>query len=155
MMEANTLHEIELWIIKEQSSFTSYAGKAFLADDKLQMKFWLGQHIALERLRKAVSQKHLELLVKEDKEEEAKTFAEHVKEQMSTLEEYDHELFADVISGLRYKGWTEEGGSPTFRLLHKNDAAIKIFRHAESPQVIKVCFSAEPEEKFESKVAER
>lgn len=44
----------------------------------------------------------------------------------------------------------KEGGSTTFMLLHQADAAIKIFRHAESPGVIKICFSAEPEEVKES-----
>ncbi len=79
-------------------------------------------------------------MVKED------TSAEYVKEQMLTLNAFDHDLFTDMVEGLKYKGWVEDGGSPTFRLLHNADAAIKIFRHADSPAVIKVCFSAEPEE---------
>ena len=144
-MDKNTLNEIEHRIIKEQSSFIHYAGKAFLSDDKENMDLFKGQYIALERLRKYVSRKHLELLVEEDEKEESKSYADHVKEQMSTLRLHDHGLFDDVVEGLKYKGWVEEGGSPTFRLLHKEDFVIKIFRHAEAPAVIKICFIAEPE----------
>lgn len=81
--------------------------------------------------------------MEEDKDQ---TYAGYVKEQMATLKEYDHKLFEDIVDGLKGKGWKVGGGSKTFRLLDKEDAAIKIFRHAESPQVIKVCFSAEPKE---------
>lgn len=75
------------------------------------------------------------------------TYAEHVKKQMlNVLKDCDHQLFIEVVEGLKRVGWIEEGGSTSFRLLHKDDAAIKVFRNEESPQVIKICFSAEPEE---------
>ena len=141
---ADTLHEIELQIVQKQISISSYAGKAFLADDKEMMDFFKGQYIALKKLRKYVLKKYIELLAAEDKEE-SKTYAEHVKEQMITLKHYDHELFEDIVCGLRAQCWQEEGGSKTFRLLHKDDVTIKIFRDAEVPVVIKICFSAELE----------
>jgi len=78
-----------------------------------------------------------------------KTYAEHVKERMAVLKECDHQLFTEIAEGLKSVGWKEEGGSPVFRLLHKQDAAIKVFRNEEAPQVIKICFSAEPEETVE------
>lgn len=91
---------------------------------------------------------------KDINKEESKTFAEHVKKQMATLKDHDHKLFQQLIDGLVTIGWNEDGGSPTFRLLSKDDACIKVFRSEEAPAVIKICFSAEPEDKVESKVVE-
>lgn len=76
-----------------------------------------------------------------NKEKEAKTYTE----QMETLSEYDHNLFEDIVQGFTLSGWKEEGGSPTFRLLNKNGASIKIFRNEDAPEVIKICWSAPPE----------
>lgn len=109
-------------------------------------------------LREYIEEKSKPLLLKEYKEEQQMeqafedkkdgkiTFAEHVKNQMVVLTKYDHELFKQIVDGLVSMGWHEDGGSPTYRLLSKDEAAIKIFRNEEAPKVIKICFSAEPEE---------
>jgi hypothetical protein len=41
-----------------------YAGIAFLDEDKEEMKFWKGQHIALDRTRKKVQEQRLMLSIK-------------------------------------------------------------------------------------------
>lgn len=146
-MDKDTLHEIELQIIQEQIDIAPYGGTAFFNDDKEEMKFWKGQYVALERLRKWVSKKSLELLIEETvARRESKTLAKHVQEQMAALKDYDHKLFDQIVEGLVTEGWKENGGSPTYRLLEKEDVAIKVFRNEEAPAVIKICFSAEPEE---------
>ncbi len=121
-----------------------YAGTAFLSDDEKQMEYFKGFHNALEKMRKHVEEKRLRLPVEEAKLEE-KTFSAHVKEQLETLKDYDHELFEEVIQGLVRFGWKEEGGSGVFRLLHRGGASIKIFRNEDAPEVIKMCWSAPPE----------
>lgn len=76
----------------------------------------------------------------------SKTYADYVKEQMATLKDYDRKLFEDIINGLKKEGWVEKGGSDNFRLLSKEDSTVKLFRNAEAPEVIHICFSAPPEE---------
>lgn len=144
---ADILHKIELHCFQMDIDIAPYAGNAFLDDEEGQMEFFKGFHRALVLMREYVEEKRKPLLLKEyDEEENQQTYAAYVKKQMARLKEYDFSLFQDIVLGLRRLGWLEEGGSPTFRLLHKGDAAIKIFRHTESPQVISICFSAEPEE---------
>lgn len=158
-MDKDTLHEIELHCFQMDIDIAPYAGNAFLDDNTEQMEFFKGFHRALVMMRKHIEEKRRPLLLKEYKEEEQAvelfrgkkdgklTFAEHVKKQMATLKDYDHKLFEDIVDGLKHEGWVEEGGSPTYRLLHKYESgAIKIFRNEEAPAVIKICFSAEPEE---------
>jgi len=79
-----------------------------------------------------------------DKKED-KNYSKYVKEQMASLKEYDYNLFEDVIQGLKKEGWVEKGGSDNFRILSKEGSTIKVFRNAEAPEVIHVCFSAPPE----------
>lgn len=141
-----TLRSLELCIIQRQINLAPYAGNAFLTDDKEFAQFLKGQYAALEALRKTVSDKYLRLAVEQDRKEEKESYAVYVAEQYETLKDYDHNLFNELVKGLVTEGWTEEGGSGVFRLLNKQGAAIKIFRDADAPAVIKVCFSAEPEE---------
>lgn len=70
-----------------------------------------------------------------------------VKNQMAALKISDHRLFDDVVRGLHMKGWIEKGGSENFRLLSREgeDSTIKVFRDSESPEVIKICYTAPPE----------
>jgi len=86
-----------------------------------------------------------------------KTYAQYCEEQWAKLTPIDHILFNNITNGLRKMGWREQGGGKTFRLLTKFDATIKIFRQAESPDVIHICFSAPPEneEKWLKEVKER
>jgi len=145
-MDYDTLHEIELWIIQQVMDFQNYAGGAFLTDDIKDMRFWKGQYVALEILRKKIAEKALRILVEEEKGKEVATYAEYVRMSMEELTEADHKLFEATIQGLIKVGWKEEGGSPIFRLLHKDGASIKVFRNAEAPKVIKTCWTAPPEE---------
>lgn len=154
-MDKDTLHEIELQIVQEQIDIAPYGGTAFFSDDEEQMNFFKGQYFAFEKMRKYMSEKYLRLSVMEKQIEELLkgqrdgkvTFAKHVKAQMATLKDHDHKLFAQIVNGLVAEGWKEDGGSYVYRLLSKDGFAIKVFRHAESPQVITICFSAEPEER--------
>jgi len=146
IMDYDTLHEIELWIIQQVMDFQNYAGGAFLTDDIKDMRFWKGQYVALEILRKKIAEKALRILVEEEKGKEVATYAEYVRMSMEELTEADHKLFEATIQGLIKVGWKEEGGSPIFRLLHKDGASIKVFRNAEAPKVIKTCWTAPPEE---------
>ena len=146
LMDKDILEEILLEIAGEMIQIAPYAGNALFSGDEAEIKFWKGQYLALERIRKFVEEKHLVRLVKEDEEEEKKTFAEHVEERMATLLPHDHRLFAYIVDGLVGEGWLEQGGSQTYRLLYKGDSTIKIFRDEKAPTVIKICFSAEPEE---------
>ena len=152
---AETLRTLELNVVQRQIDLAPYAGTAFLTDDKDMMRFLKGQYFALEALRKFIGNKYLRLAVEQDKKEEKKTHAAYVKEQMKTLLPHDHHLFDELVKGLMTEGWKEEVGSVTYRLLNKQGADIKIFRHAESPEVIKVCFSAEPEGEEEDGKAEK
>lgn len=145
-MDKDTLKEIKLQIAQEMIKIAPFAGNALFNCAQAEMRFWEGQYTALKRMRRFVADKLAALLLKET--EEKLTFAEHVRKRMATLKDYDHNLFVEVVEGLKRVGWIEEGGSPTFRLLHKDDATIKIFRNEEAPKVIKVCFSAEPEEEI-------
>ena len=138
-------HVIDLHTYQMDIDIAPYAGNAFLDGDAEQMEFFKGFHRALVMMREYVDEKSRPLLLKEYKAEEKKTYAAHVEEQMATLLPHDHRLLDDIVRGLYEEGWQEEGGSPTFRLLCKPGAAIKIFRDADAPQVIKICFSAEPE----------
>jgi hypothetical protein len=126
-----------------------YAGNAFLAGDVEQMEFFKGFHRALVLMREYLEEKRKPLLLKEYQEEEEKTYSDYVKEQMATLKDYDHDLFDGIVKGLVKEGWVQKGGSKTFRLLDRQGAIIKVFRDAETPGVIKICFSAEPEEEDE------
>jgi len=74
------------------------------------------------------------------------SYANYVRSRMSVLKDHDHGLFDDVVNGLRKEGWLLEGGSNIFAILFKRDSAIKIFRNEDSPGVIRICFSAPPEE---------
>jgi len=145
-MDADMLHEIELHCFQMDIDIAPFAGNAFLDDDQEQMEFFRGFHRALVMMREYIKEKRNPLLLKEYREDEKKSYADHVKKQMATLLPHDHRLLDEIVEGLKDEDWVEEGGSPTFRLLHKQGAAIKIFRAADAPQVIKVCFSAEPEE---------
>ena len=138
-------HEVDLHTYQMDIDIAPYAGNAFLDDNAEQMEFFKGFHRALVMMRKYIDEKRKPLLLKEYKEEK-KTYAAHVKEQMATLLPHDHQVFEEIVWGLVKEGWKHEGGSPTYGLLNKQGAAIKIFRDAEAPQVIKICFSAEPEE---------
>lgn len=144
-MDADTLKEIELRLIKEQIDIRPYAGNAFFEDDEKEMKFWKGQYIALERMRKWVAEKYLHLAMEADKKKD-RSFAEHVRERMETLKDYDHELFEEVVQGLVRFGWKEEGGSGVYRMLSRGGASIKIFRNEDVPETIKVCWTAPPED---------
>lgn len=149
---AEILHEVDLHTYQMDIDIAPYAGNAFLDDDEGQMEFYKGFHRALVMMRKYLDEKRSPLLLKQyDAEQNQQTYSEYVKKQLATLKSYDHHLFADLVCGLKHEGWTEEGGSNVFALLHLDDRAIKVFRHAESPQVINICFSAEPEETDERK----
>jgi hypothetical protein len=144
-MDADTLHEIELEIIQRQTNLMPYAGNAFFTDDEYMKNLLKGQYMSLESLRKWISDKYLRVLVAEDEEKEKETFSEYVRMQMETLTEHDHKLFEDMVQGYVLSGWKEEGGSATYRLLRKDGTQIKIFRNADSPQVIRTCWTAPPE----------
>jgi len=73
-------------------------------------------------------------------------YNDYVNEQFSKLVDHDHELFAGVVKGLVKEGWILDGGSKTFALLCNGYSSIKVFRSPECPEVIKICFSAPPEE---------
>lgn len=53
-------------LAKELLQIRPYAGASFLENDKSMMEFWKGQYIALERIRKFVEEKRLQLMVEED-----------------------------------------------------------------------------------------
>ena len=139
------LHELQLFTIQQVMDIQSYAGGAFFDDKEEDMNWWKGQHFAYETVRKHMAELELRIAVELYDAEEAETYAEHVKKQMATLTDGDHELFEAMVQGLLCLGWIEEGGSPTFRLLHKGGAAIKVFRNEEAPKVIKTCWTAPPE----------
>lgn len=73
-------------------------------------------------------------------------------EIMSNVQEYDHELFEEIVQGLCTQGWKQEGGSPTFRLLNKGDVGIKVSRLrlcGRHTQTITIAWTAPPEEEKE------
>lgn len=75
-----------------------------------------------------------------------KTYSDYCKQQFAKLTPADQVLFDDIILGLMSRDWIIDGGNAnTFFTLHKGEAQIKIFRLAESPAVIRICFSAPPE----------
>jgi len=145
-MDEDTLHEVELRICQEIIDIAPYAGNALFDGDESEIRFWKGQHIALERLRKYISKKQIQIMV----EEENKSYSDYVKEQLATLKDSDHKLFDDVVNGLNVVGWTDCGGSDNFRLLNLGDLSIKVFRDPESPEVIRICFAAQKEGDSES-----
>jgi len=161
-MDKDTLHEVELHCFQMDIDIASYAGNAFLDEDVEQMEFFKGFHRALVMMRKYLEEKRAPLLLKEYKEEEQAaelfknkqggkiTFAEHVKKQMATLKDCDHKLFNDVVQGLLARDWKDGGGSRSFALLNKEGSSIKVFRDPDVPEVIKICFSAEPEDEKET-----
>lgn len=76
----------------------------------------------------------------------AKSYAEYCKESFGKLTKVDQRLFDDVIEGLIKTGWRDSGGNRSnLEFLNKDGAEIKVFRQAESPEVIYVRFSAPPE----------
>ena len=57
------LEEIIDKLDKEIYQIRPYAGAAFLSGDEEEMKFWKGQYVGLERIRKFVKEKRLVMLV--------------------------------------------------------------------------------------------
>lgn len=141
-MDAETLYEVMLLIIKSQMDINKYAGDAFLMNDEENKQYFKGFYNGLNLLHKDLDKKYLRTLVEEDK-----MFAEHVIKQMASLENYDHVLFECIIQGLTQFGWKEDGGSDTYRLLNypTRGCAIKVFRNEEAPEVIKIAWTAPPE----------
>lgn len=60
------LKELELSIVQDEINIAPYAGNAFFADDEPEMKFWKGQYVALERVRKLIEGMRLGLLAEEE-----------------------------------------------------------------------------------------
>ena len=70
------------------------------------------------------------------------SYSQYCKKQFASLNSDDHALFRSILKGLCVIGYNDEGGNDsTLHYLSRGSSGIKIFRQAETPEIIRICYS--------------